>query len=497
MWMPRRNGIGLRALPPPLHESLSRVTRAAVVLTCAWGIASSPLRAQSQSAGRLAPLRALSASLEQMASEVSPSVVQVMVTGYGQLNTAESGETGTIIGRQRTLGSGVIIREDGYIVTNAHVVAGAQRVQVVLHGAVTTDAVGQFLTGDVGRTMAAQIVGADQDIDLALLKVEAKGLRAMPFADYHKLRQGELVFAFGSPEGLTDSVTMGVVSAVARQTDPDSPTLYIQTDAPINRGNSGGPLVNVDGELVGLNTFILSESGGSQGLGFAIPSAVVAAAYPVLLKYGHLRRGVIGIEVQANSPDLAAGLQLPKTSGVIVADVTADSPADEAGVQPADIVTAVDGTPTAIVPMFGLVMSSHAPGDTVTLDLLRGSTTLSLAVPIVEESRSTDPLATLADPGTNSVPQLGIVGVDITDETASFVAGLRIPSGVFVAAREQSPQDAENPLTAGDIIHRVNSFSVRSLDGLRAILEGFKSRDRIVLQIERGGRLRFIVARLD
>ncbi|HWF84512.1 MAG TPA: PDZ domain-containing protein, partial [Vicinamibacterales bacterium] len=293
------------------------------------------------------------------------------------------------------------------------------------------------------------------------------------------------------------SVTMGVVSAVARQTDPDSPTLYIQTDAPINPGNSGGPLVNVDGELVGLNTFILSESGGSQGLGFAIPSAVVAAAYPVLMKYGHLRRGVIGIEVQANSPELAAGLQLPKTSGVIVADVTADSPADEAGVRPADIVTAVDGTPTAIVPMFALAMSSHTPGDTVTLDLLRGETMLSLAVPIVEESRSADNLATLADPGTNSVPQLGIVGVDITDETASLVAGLRIPSGVFVAAREQSPQDAENPLTAGDVIHRVNSFTVRSLDGLRTILEGFKSRDRIVLQIERGGRLRFVVARLD
>ena len=290
---------------------------------------------------------------------------------------------------------------------------------------------------------------------------------------------------------------MGVVSAVARQTDPDSPALYIQTDAPINPGNSGGPLVNADGELVGLNTFILSESGGSQGLGFAIPSAVIATAYPTLRKYGHLRRGVIGIEVQANSPDMAAGLHLSKTTGVVVADVDPGSPADTAGVQAQDIVTTVDGAPIEIVPMFGLAMSSHAPGDTVTLGLLRGTTVLAVNVPVVEDARSDDRLAALADPVTNSVPQLGIVGVDITDETAALITGLRITSGVLVAAREQALQDTANPLTAGDIIHSINGFAVRSLDGLRAILDGFKARSRIVLRIERERRLRFVSTRLE
>ncbi len=319
----------------------------------------------------------------------------------------------------------------------------------------------------------------------------------MALADYHHVRQGELVFAFGSPQGLGDSVTMGVVSAVARQTDPDSPTLYIQTDAPINPGNSGGPLVNVDGELVGVNTFILSDSGGSQGLGFAVPSAVVATAYPSLRAYGRLRRGTIGVDVQAISPELADGLQLSQASGVMVSDVSPGSPAEEAGVQLSDIVTAVDGASTPIVPMFGLQMAAHSPGDTVKLELLRGTTALSINVPLIDAAPADDRLATLADPVTNSVPALGIVGIDITDETAPLVGGLRIPSGVLVAAREQASQDADIPLTTGDIIHGINRFNVRSLDGLRAILDGIKARSRVVLQIERGGRLRFLTARLE
>jgi serine protease Do len=480
------------------HIALSPANRWILALTCAALLTlSPPLRAQSTSTTARSPLRELSASLEQLTNDVSPSVVQVMVTGYGQIGASGGGDAGLIIGRQRSLGSGVILSEDGYIATNAHVVAGAQRVQVTLHGPATKDAVGQFLTGESGQTLEARIVGTAREIDLALLKVEAKGLRAMPFADYHKIRQGELVFALGSPQGLSNSVTMGVVSAVARQTDPDSPTLYIQTDAPINRGNSGGPLVNVNGELVGINTFILSESGGSQGLGFAIPSAVVAAAYPVLRAYGYLRTGVVGISVQANTPDLAAGLQLSKTSGVLVADVMPGSPAETAGVLPKDIVTTVNGTATEIVPMFGLEMSAHNPGDTVTLGLLRGTTTLSVTVSVIEGSRSDERLASLADPVTNSVPQLGIVGVDVNDETAALLTGLRISSGVFVAAREQAAQDAENPLMTGDVIHSVNGFTIRSLDGLRTVLDGFKARTRIVLQIEREGRLRFITAQLS
>ena len=267
------------------------------------------------------------------------SVVQVLVTGYGPVDEDQrNGETGLVIGRQRSIGSGAIIDSDGYIVTNAHVVAGARHVQVVLHRDAGATGPVRSLAGEASQTVDARIVGVASDIDLALLKVDVTGLRALPLADYDAIRQGEIVFAFGSPEGLRNSVTMGVVSSVARQPDPDSPTIYIQTDAPINPGNSGGPLVNVDGELVGLNTFILTESGGSQGLGFAIPSAVVASAYPQLRKFGHLHRGLIGLSTQAITPTLAAALGLSRTSGVLVSDVEPESAAEAAGVAVGDVV---------------------------------------------------------------------------------------------------------------------------------------------------------------
>lgn len=278
------------------------------------------------------PLHQLNNSVRALVRRVTPSVVNVIVTGYGPVDSGR-GNASLVLGKQQSLGSGVIIDPDGYVITNAHVVRGAHRVQINIPVAATDDSPSGSLLNGRGRTMEAQIVGLDPDIDLALLKVEAKNLPAIRLADYNKLRQGEVVFAFGSPEGLQNSVTMGVVSSVARQTDPDSPLVFIQTDAPINRGNSGGPLVNVDGELVGLNTFILTEGGGSEGLGFAIPSATVAFAYPQLRRFGHVHRGVIGLEVQAITPSLAAGLKLPVDWGVIVSDVAPGSPAETAGLR--------------------------------------------------------------------------------------------------------------------------------------------------------------------
>jgi serine protease Do len=370
-------------------------------------------------------------------------------------------------------------------------VSGAQRVQVTLHQPATGDALGQFLTGDSGQTMEARIVGTASEIDLALLKVDAKGLRAMPFADYHKIRQGELVFALGSPQGLSNSVTMGVVSAVARQTDPDSPTLYIQTDAPINPGNSGGPLVDVNGDVVGLNTFILSQSGGSQGLGFAIPSVVITSAIPQFRRYGRLHRGTVGIGVQAITPQLADGLDLPRSSGVIVSDVVPDSPADVAGVEVQDIITAVNGRSVDSVPVLMLALGTRTIGDTVTLVLVRGDRTLSVSAPVAERPPSIEELSERADPGKNAVPALGIIGFDLDDSTRKLLADLRIPSGVLVTARRQE-SDADSPLMAGDVIHAVDSFAVRSLDGLRVLLDGLASGSPIVLEIERDHHLMFV-----
>src|SRR5579864_486556 len=285
-------------------------------LSVALAMTASTLAAQQSSGAPPSDaLRDLNTAIETLATTVAPSVVQVLVTGYRPVEEAGRGDAGLVIGRQRTVGSGAIIGADGYIITNAHVVAGAQQVRVVLPARAAEAGPLQSLASESGTTVPATIVGVAQDIDLALIKVEAMELRAIRLANYDEIRQGELVFAFGSPEGLRNSVTMGVVSSVARQTDPDSPSVYVQTDAPINRGNSGGPLVNVKGELVGMNTFILSESGGSQGLGFAIPSVVIASAIPQLRRFGHLHRGMVGINVQAITPLLADGLELPRSSG--------------------------------------------------------------------------------------------------------------------------------------------------------------------------------------
>jgi serine protease Do len=181
------------------------------------------------------------------------------------MQEGESSEAALVIGRLRSIGSGVIVDPNGYILTNAHVLKGAQRVQVVLPIPVVGVSPDLSTLNARGRTLDARILGQSRETDLAVLKIEAKGLPALPIGKYGNLRQGEMVFAFGSPGGLQNSVTMGVVSAVARQPDPDSPMVYIQTDAPINPGNSGGPLVDVDGELVGVNTFILTQSGGNEG----------------------------------------------------------------------------------------------------------------------------------------------------------------------------------------------------------------------------------------
>jgi serine protease Do len=439
--------------------------------------------------GSLSPLRALDASVQELTKQVALSVVQIFATGYGPVANRRDGQADVVIGPQHSSGSGVIIDTDGYIVTNAHVVAGARRVQVVLPGA--ADSLEGSLA-ETGRTVEAKVVGVTSANDLALLKIDAPDLRALPFANYDKIRQGELVFAFGSPEGLRNSVTMGIVSAVARQMDVDSAAIYVQTDAPINPGSSGGPLVNVDGELVGLNTFIYSDSGGSQGLGFAIPSTVVATAYQQLRKYGHVHRAIVGLNVQAITPILAAGLNLSRSSGLVVSDVEPGGPADQAGVEVQDVLTTVDGKPVGSPPLLALRLSAHAAGDSVELGIIRNSETMLLTAVVVEERGHTDDLISVADPEANVVHRLGIVGLDLTPERAALLPDLRISAGVLVAARELNAPGLEGSLATGDVIHAVNGVNIRSLDALRVFLDAADMKTGVVLQIEREGRLMFV-----
>jgi serine protease Do len=345
--------------------------------------------------------------------------------------------------------------------------------------------------------MNARILGVHTDTDLALLKIEASGLPSLPFGRYQDVRQGQMVFAFGSPEGLGNSVTRGVVSSIARQPDLDRPMVYIQTDAPINPGNSGGPLVDIEGRVVGINTFILTEGGGNEGLGFAIPSGVVRRIYQQLRKQGHVHRQVIGAAVQTITPTLAAGLGLPQDYGVIVSDVTPGGPAEGAGLKAQDVVLTLDGQPVMNVPQFDAAFQFRMDPVPLHLAVLRSSEKISLEIPVVEQQDDLDRLADSLDPVKDLVPQLGILGVQIDRRISAMVPDLRMASGVIVAARTTFGASVDSGLETGDVIHALNGANIISLEALSAGVKQLKPGDPVVLQIERDGQLQYLAFEME
>jgi serine protease Do len=229
-----------------------------------------------------------SAALEDLAQTASPAVVQILVQRLAPVGKGDSQRTG-FVSEQEATGSGVIVDPDGYIVTNAHVVQNAHRIEVKV---LRSDERGQE---PHEHLMPAKLIGLDRQVDIAVVKIDVQNLPALSFLNSDNLRQGQLVVALGSPLGFQNSLTQGVVSATLRQLDPESPMVYIQTDAPINRGNSGGPLLDIEGRIAGINTLIYSESGGNEGIGFAIPANLVKDVYQKLRKDGKVRRGSIGV----------------------------------------------------------------------------------------------------------------------------------------------------------------------------------------------------------
>ena len=441
-------------------------------------------------------LRKLNESVEALIKKVSPSVVQIMVTSYGPIESTEHGTTALTLGRQRAIGSGFVIDPSGYIVTNAHVVSGAQRVQVVVPEGPPDGSLNAVLSTRT-NILPARVVGVAREIDLALLKIDNVKLTALPLGLYRNIRQGELVLAFGSPEGLRNTVTLGVVSSVARQIDPDSPMAYIQTDAPINPGNSGGPLVNADGEVIGINTFILSQSGGNEGLGFAIPGSIVNVAYQQLRKFGHTHRAQVGLGLQSISPVLAAAMNLPRSYGVIVSDVLPNSPAMAAGLHVGDVLLAVDGRIADSVPFVSFRLMSVDAGAKVHLEVLRNKDRLAFDVPVLEAPHEMDQIASLADPEKNLVRPLGIIGVEIDQKIAAMTSDLRDPFGILVVARSNEATTGDIPLAAADVIRTLNGQPMTTLERLRAALKSLQPGAPVVLQIQREERLLFLAFTLD
>src|SRR5271165_1804788 len=355
----------------------------------------------------------MSSSFEGLVKRISPAVVEVLATGFGSASDEED-QGSTALGRERSLGSGVILDPDGYIVTNYHVVKGADRVRVVVTPGGTEDTGPTALLKSHGKILPARVIGFSKLVDLAVLKVEATGLPTLPIGRYDRIQKGQIVLAFGSPEGLENSVTFGLVSSVLRQTDENDPMVYIQTDAAINPGNSGGPLVDVDGNIVGIDTFIYTKSGGNEGIGFAIPSGIVRYAYEQIRKYGRVRSRTIGADLQSLTPDLAGGLGLTDSPGLVIADVEPGGPAEHAGVQIGDVIEAIDGMAVDNVSLFTLSLYLRTSGDKVNLQILRGRKQLSLDVPVLEPSRDVSRLADFSDPSKDLIPRLGIIGAAVT-----------------------------------------------------------------------------------
>lgn len=475
---------------------MKRSLRCSLLLAVVVLLSSTAL-AQGGRAGRVPQdLVALSESFKAIAERVTPAVVQVFATGYA-FDPGIVSSTGELVERRRGTGSGVILDPNGYIVTNAHVVAGARRVRVLLPASPDVAAQRASILKPMGEQVGAQIVGIDDETDLAVLKIARRDLPYLTLADSEKLTQGELVLAFGSPLGLENSVSMGVVSAVARQLQPEAPMVYIQTDASINPGNSGGPLVNARGEVVGINTLIFTQSGGSEGIGFAAPSHIVKTIFEQIKTTGRVHRSEIGVATQTIDPLLATGLKLPKSWGVLVSDVLPGSPGMRAGVRVGDIIESMNGKMMENSRQFRVNVYRQAPGSQVQLELLRDGVRRMVQVDIIERPDNPARFQTLVTPDRNLIEKLGILCLEIDERIRLMLPSARLPGGIVVASRAADSPATGGGFFPGDIIYAVNNEPVPTLDALRRKLDGFSLGDAVVVQVERRGRLQFITSEIE
>ena len=467
---------------------MNRLACAALVV-----LTGSPLQWSAAQTRGSPNLRNLSQSLESVVARVAPAVVQIRATAFGPV---PGGTSAALLGTQRSTGSGVILSPDGYIVTNAHVVEGGRRFVVVIPRPGAAGVPGRSALAPVSQEVPATLVGTDRETDLAILKVAQTGLPFAVLGNSDSLAAGQVVLAFGSPFGLASSVTMGVISAVGRQLRDEDRMIYIQTDTPINPGNSGGPLVSADGLVVGINTLIFSQSGGSEGVGFAAPGSIVRFVYEQIRTNRRVRRGEIGVFAQTITPAVASALRLSREWGVVLGDVFPNSPAANAGLRINDVILSLDGKPMENGRQFDVNVYRKPIGGTVNLEVGRGLQRIALKVPVVERQDEADRFRDLVTPEENLVPRLGILGLDLTPELARGMPGLRSPHGVIVAIVAMDVAESAG-LKPGDVIHGVNGDAVRTLSDLRVALGEIPADSTAVLQVGRRGRLRLVAATLE
>ncbi len=380
--------------------------------------------------------------------------------------------------KQQSAGSGFIISDDGYILTNNHVVSESNTIKVRL---------------DDEREFEAKIIGTDPQSDVALLKIKASGLPYLPLGDSDKLEVGEWVIAIGSPFELSQTVTVGVVSAKGRSrigiNDYEN---FIQTDAAINPGNSGGPLLNIHGEAVGINTAIFSRSGGYMGIGFAIPINMAKSVEKQLQKYGKVTRGWLGVVIQDLNEDLAKSFGLKDSTGVLISETQDNSPASKAGIKQGDVIVSLDSVKIADVPDLRNKVAMITPGSKVTLQVMRDGKKKNIAVTIGEQPSN---FGKFKKPTDKVTEELGLTLQDLTPELAAQF-GYSEKQGVLVADVIPDSPAEKAGLASGQLIEEVNKQRVHNLDEMMAALKQSKNPKQVLLRVRAGDFSQYIVLRL-
>ena len=465
-----------------------------IIILCVAAGASS---AEAQEPAQTRP--ELITTFAPIVEKVAPSVVTVFTTqtvsrgltafpfSDDTLREFFGGQSPQRQGKQtlQGLGSGVIVSPDGYILTANHVVSGADEIMVGL--------------GNDLRKFKAKKVGTDPGTDVALLKIEEKNLPAITFADSDKARAGDIVLAIGNPFGLRQTVTMGIISAVGRGgmgiVDYEN---FIQTDAAINMGNSGGALVDTQGRLLGINTAIFSRSGGNQGVGFAIPANLARDVMQSLRERGRVVRGYIGASVQTLTPELAEAMKFKgQPTGALVGEVTPKSPSEKAGMKTGDVITAVNGKKISDARELRLMIGSMAPGTKVQIEVNREGQSKIFNVELAEMPPGEAEQGAETSPEESAQPEKatvfgGVAVADITDDIRTALNLSKDVKGAVIAEIDADSPAAKAGLREGDVIQEVNKQPVRNAKDLVAISKKLKPNEKILIRVWSQGRSGFV-----